>query len=181
MGSRSVPVIAAPKQFLLWILRNKQWVTCEIFLCLGSFFVKPSAHSKILVFWEGTFQSWHQSIWPLNLGCQESSREGLSSESKVFDLQLFFSEIHLRLYSPHRRERRYLGMFGNIFHALFSINNLSTQSPHGIREVWQEFPRKHMQAGQWDFLPVQTAQMEWGYLYKHKNMCCSPFYLCCLF
>lgn len=91
-----------------------------------SFHMKPSAHSSILVFCAGTFNSWHQSFWPLNPWCQESFRKSQSSVSKSSDLPLFFSEIHIRIYSPHRKEVKYLGMFGNTSHAWFSINNLCT-------------------------------------------------------
>lgn len=180
MGSQFVPTITAPKLFLLWILRNKLWVTCEIFLCLDSFFIEPSALSRISVFWEGTFHCWHQSIWPLNLWCQESPREALLSGSKVFDLQLFLSEIHIRLYSPHRREGSYLGMFGNVFCALLSVNNLSTQSPHGITGVWQEFPRKHRQAGHWDFARANSPQGT-GISVQTQKYVLGPFISVCLF
>lgn len=185
MGSQSIPLITGPKQFLLWLLRNKVQVTCEIILCLGSFCTKPSAYSKTLVFCEGTFHSWHQSIWPLNLWCQESFRQSLSSGSKISDLQLFFAEIHIRLYSPHRREVSYLGMFGSASHARFSINNLSTQSPtqhqKGLAGLPQEAHAAREARLSSHIRPVQIAHRDWGYLYKHKNMCCSPLYLHCLF
>lgn len=93
-----------------------------------------------LVLCNETFHSWHQSIWPLNLRCQESFRQSLLSRSKISDLQLFAAETPMRLNAPHRREVRTWGCSATLPMPASQCIIWARNHPHNVRKGCQVFP-----------------------------------------